>query len=269
MNGSSIQQPLQRATGHIKLSVRKNRLDRLYQSGSAKLLMPRTHSDVREAVLINTAGGMTGGDKYRNELTIKGSQLTVTSQTAERIYKSKRNPAEVSTLLNVSERSVMHWLPQETIFFNNARLSRNIELHMSSDSECLISESIVLGRHAMGESLSDCSITDNWRIYRDDELIHAEALRIKEDVPSILHSAAGLGGARIVTTILYLGPKTEQLAERLGRTLNHHPSNLGISCWSGKLIVRLAAQDVSTGKKDIVALLWKLRQQNIPRVWQT
>ncbi|MBT05963.1 MAG: urease accessory protein, partial [Rhodospirillaceae bacterium] len=113
------------------------------------------------------------------------------------------------------------------------------------------------------------SITDNWRIYRDDELIHAEALRIKEDVPSILHSAAGLGGARIVTTILYLGPKTEQLAERLGRTLNHHPSNLGISCWSGKLIVRLAAQDVSTGKKDIVALLWKLRQQNIPRVWQT
>jgi urease accessory protein len=231
--------------------------------------MPRTHRDVAEAVLINTAGGMTGGDKYRNDLTIKGSQLTVTSQTAERIYKSNRKPAEVSTLLNVSERSVMHWLPQETIFFNNARLARNIELHMSSDSECLISESIVLGRHAMGENLSDCSISDNWRIYREDELVHSEALRIKGDVPRVLHSTAGLGGARIVTTILYLGPKTEQLAERLGHTLNHYSSNLGISCWSGKLIVRLAAQEVSTGKKDTVALLCKLRQRDIPRVWQT
>ena len=269
MDGSTVQQPLQRATGHIRLSVRRNRLERLYQSGSAKLLMPRTHRDVAEAVLINTAGGMTGGDKYRNDLTIKGSQLTVTSQTAERIYKSNRKPAEVSTLLNVSERSVMHWLPQETIFFNNARLARNIELHMSSDSECLISESIVLGRHAMGENLSDCSISDNWRIYREDELVHSEALRIKGDVPRVLHSTAGLGGARIVTTILYLGPKTEQLAERLGHTLNHYSSNLGISCWSGKLIVRLAAQEVSTGKKDTVALLCTLRQRDIPRVWQT
>ena len=121
----------------------------------------------------------------------------------------------------------------------------------------------------MGENLSDCSITDNWRIYRDDELVHSEALRIKGDVPRILHSTAGLGGARIVTTILYLGPKTEQLAERLDRTLNHYPSNLGISCWNGKLIVRLAAQEVSTGKKDTVALLWELRQRDIPRVWQT
>ena len=269
MDGSIIQQPLQRATGNIRLSVNGNRLERLYQSGSAKLLMPRTHRDVAEAVLINTAGGMTGGDEYRNELTIKGSQLTVTSQTAERIYKSNREAAQVSTLLNVSERSVMHWLPQETIFFNNARLDRNIELHMSSDSECLISESIVLGRHAMGENLSDCSITDNWRIYRDDELVHSEALRIKGDVPRVLHSTAGLGGARIVTTILYLGLKTEQLAEQLGRTLNHYPSNLGISCWNGKLIVRLAAQEVSTGKEDTVALLCKLRQRDIPRVWQT
>ena len=126
MDGSTVQQPLQRATGHIRLSLNRNRLGCLYQSGSAKLLMPRTHRDIAEAVLINTAGGMTGGDEYRNELTIKGSQLTVTSQTAERIYKSNREAAQVSTLLNVSERSVMHWLPQETIFFNNARLARSI-----------------------------------------------------------------------------------------------------------------------------------------------
>lgn len=269
MDASTIQHSHQRATGHITLSVNLNRLERLYQSGSAKLLIPRTHRDIKEAVILNTAGGMTGGDKYTNDVTIKGSQLVVTSQTAERIYKSRMEPAEVSTHLKVSQGSLLHWLPQETIFFNESRLCRNIELHMSSDSECLVAETIVLGRHAMGESISGCNITDNWRIYRDAELIHAEALRIHEDVYSVLHSAAGLGGAKIVTTILYLGPKIDQLAAMLGQTLNHYHSQLGISCWNGKLIVRLASQDIFIGKKDAVALLCKLRQQDMPQVWQT
>ncbi len=268
MDGSTTQH-LQRAAGHIRLSVNQNRLVDLYQSGSAKLLMPRTYNDVSEAVLINTAGGMTGGDKYENHLALKGSKLAVTSQAAERIYKSRHGAAEVSTLLKVSEKSVLHWIPQETIVYNKSRLSRNIDLHMSSDSECIISESIVLGRHAMGESISDFSIKDNWRIYRDTKLIHAESLRINGDVDTILHSAAGFSGARIVTTILYLGPKAAQLANIASHASNNYPSKLAVSCWNKKVIIRLATRNPSTGRRDTMSLLRQLRQQDMPRVWQT
>ena len=42
----------------------RTRVERLYQEGAAKIRMPRTSSaDPLEAMLINTAGGLTGGDR--------------------------------------------------------------------------------------------------------------------------------------------------------------------------------------------------------------
>ena len=37
-------------------------LKELYQSGCAKLMLPKTYGKMTEAVLLNTAGGITGGD---------------------------------------------------------------------------------------------------------------------------------------------------------------------------------------------------------------
>ena len=58
---------LQRARGRAEVAVSwrrgRVRLDRLFQQGCAKALLPRTHGPVPEAVLINTSGGVTGGDR--------------------------------------------------------------------------------------------------------------------------------------------------------------------------------------------------------------
>ena len=58
---------LQRASGIGRISVgtRDGRtvLATLYQEGCAKIRLPNTHSPAVEAVLINTAGGLTGGDR--------------------------------------------------------------------------------------------------------------------------------------------------------------------------------------------------------------
>jgi urease accessory protein len=269
MDGSSIRHSLQRATGHISFVTDQNRVKRLYQSGSAKLLLPRTHRDMTEAVILNTAGGLTGGDEFKHHLTTRESQLVVTSQAAERIYKSSSGPVEINICLNASDGSVLHWLPQETIFFNKCRLNRNIELHMSADSECLISESMVLGRLAMGETITDCSISENWRIYRDDQLAHAESIRIKGDVNRIVDSAPGLGGAKMMTTILYLGPQAENLGNIILSTSRRCPSNCAVSYWNEKLVVRLVTDHVPTGRSDTMTLLCQLRQQEMPRMWQT
>jgi len=221
-----------------------------------------------EAVILNTAGGMTGGDQFKHHLTTRKSQLVVTSQTAERIYESSSGSVEIDICLNASDSSVLHWLPQETIFFNRSRLNRNLELRMSADSECLISESMVLGRLAMGETITECSISDNWRIYRNDQLAHAESIRIKGDVNRILNSAPGFGGARMVTTILYLGPRAEHLNNIMLSTSSRCPSNCAISYWADKLVIRLVSNHVPTGKNDTMALLSQLREHEMPRMWR-
>ena len=53
---------LQRAHGQIALTLCGNKLEELYQSGCAKLMLPKTYGEMTEAVMLNTAGGITGGD---------------------------------------------------------------------------------------------------------------------------------------------------------------------------------------------------------------
>ncbi|MEO1611859.1 MAG: urease accessory protein UreD, partial [Pseudomonadota bacterium] len=68
-----LKQP--RAIGEIAVSARlrdgASRLGRLRQAGCAKALTPRHPGDDCLAVTINTAGGLTGGDR----LSITGAAL--------------------------------------------------------------------------------------------------------------------------------------------------------------------------------------------------
>ena len=77
---------LQRARGSIDLAFKKQQIARMYQSGSSKILLPKTYTPLKEAVLINTAGGITGGDKFEIKLNIASSKIVATTQTAERLY---------------------------------------------------------------------------------------------------------------------------------------------------------------------------------------
>ena len=61
------------------------KLERFYQSGSAKIFMPKTYAQTIEVVLVNTAGGLTGGDEFGVRVGANGdTHLTVSTQTAER-----------------------------------------------------------------------------------------------------------------------------------------------------------------------------------------
>ena len=72
----------------IELNI-EGKLDRFYQSGSSKVFLPKTYAKTIEAVLVNTAGGLAGGDEFAWRLGANGNtHLTVSTQTAERIYRS-------------------------------------------------------------------------------------------------------------------------------------------------------------------------------------
>ena len=55
---------LQRAHGTIDLMMTDGNLKRFFQSGSAKVFIPKTYAQTIEVVLVNTAGGLTGGDEF-------------------------------------------------------------------------------------------------------------------------------------------------------------------------------------------------------------
>ena len=84
----------------------------------------KTYSDMMEAVILNTSGGMTDGDILNIDIEAEDCALVMTTQSAERVYRSGgTRSAKIKINLSVSNTADLHWLPQETIVFNDLNLN--------------------------------------------------------------------------------------------------------------------------------------------------
>lgn len=161
---------LQRAIGKAQVGFRRRGaetvLDHLYQSGCCKVRFPRLEPGRdTEAILINTTGGLTDGDVIETKIRWgAGTRASVASQAAERIYRSRHDPARITTNLTVAENATACWLPQETILFDQGQFERHTTITLAASARLLAVESIVFGRAAMGEAVASGRILDRWRL---------------------------------------------------------------------------------------------------------
>lgn len=237
--------------------------------GCGRCLLPRSYGAVPTAVVVNMAGGLTGGDGFALEAAVEpDARLVVTTQAAERIYRSIGGAAEISNRLRVGAGAALHWLPQETILFDHAGLARRLEVDLSADARFLGMETLVLGRRAMGEAVSHAEITDHWRIRRGGQLLHAEALRLGGDIGKLSPNRALLDGARAVATLVNVAPQAEALLETARALLPFNGVRAAASAWNGRLVVRWIAQDLMPLKAAQARFLAGFPEAAVPRVWQ-
>lgn len=162
----------QRARGAVDVAVSlregSTRLARLRQSGCLKCILPHVFRPDAEAVLVNTSGGVTGGDEIGVTATLgAGTQMSITTQAAERIYRTlDGTTGRVRTQIKVGTGAHLGWLPQETILFDRARLSRNLDITLGPDASLLLCEMLVFGRAAMGEQVRSLHLEDRISITR-------------------------------------------------------------------------------------------------------
>lgn len=271
---------LQRAYGRGEVSFRQigpsTALDRLYQEGQAKIRLPKTHGAAPVAVFLNTSGGVTGGDLVLSRVDWgAGTTATVTSQAAERIYKSSGAIGRIETTLTVGTAAHAEWLPQETILFDRSRLARRITADVADDAELLIVETTVFGRSAMGEIVRECELADHWRIRRNGRLVFADTLRVGGlgspdrlgNVETLFKGAATGAGAAATATILLVSPTAETRLEPLRALLEAVSSEAGASSWNGLLVTRFIAPSARDLRRDLVTVLEAFRGQALPRPW--
>ncbi|MTH76420.1 urease accessory protein UreD [Paracoccus aestuariivivens] len=240
------------------------RIGRLFQAGSAKAMLPPAPSC--EMVLLNTSGGLTGGD--RMEILVdqpSGSHLTVTTQTAERAYRSTTGRARVTSRFVVAAGAHLDLLPQETILFDRSALLRDQEIELSGDATCLWVETLILGRAAMGETVRTLDLTDRRRITRDGRPVFIENLRLDDTVLAQGNSAATLAGNRAFATLVLVATDA---ADRLGRARDAIGDCGAASAFDGKLVARLTAEDGWPLRQALMRLIRSIRPGPLPRVWQ-
>ncbi len=260
-----------RGTGRLVTQVRDGRthIAELYQEGCAKIRLPRTHSNALEAVLINSSGGVTGGDRLDwNLVAAPQSRLVVTSQACERVYKSTGADAVVSNTITIGADAHVDWLPQETILFEQSRLRRTLNVDLAEGASLTAVEAILLGREAMGEAARSALLNDNWRIHRNGQLIHAEANRLsaadlERDALSLL------AGNNAFATILFIGDSAAAKVETV-RALIPEGAKAAVSAINQRLTVRVLAPTGLALRRIITPIIAHLsRAGSLPRLWTT
>ncbi|TIN90934.1 urease accessory protein UreD [Mesorhizobium opportunistum] len=267
-------QPAQRAAGLAQLGCAsidgRTRLRRLYQDGSAKIRLPAVSAGPLEAVLINTAGGLTGGDRLGWDVDVgANASAAITTQACEKVYRAASDRADVSIKLTVGENGRLAWLPQETIVFDRAAFARTLDVELAAGAEALLVEATVFGRLAMGERAAQGNFHDRWRVRGNGSLIHAEDFRIGPDIAAILGRPAVAGGAIAVATLLLVSPRAEALLDPAREIIGDQG---GASVWSvgtsGKLLARLYAEDGYQLRQRLVPLVGLLNgEAGLPKLW--
>jgi urease accessory protein len=250
----------QRSEGSVTLRVGQRGLVRMREAGSAKVRFPFGGN---EAILINTSGGLAGGDRLSVDIGVEqDALLTVTTQAAERVYRTLGPAAQTNVRLSAARNAALFWLPQELILFDGASLSRTIDVDLAAGGRFLAVESIVLGRFAMGEIVTQARLRDRWRIRSEGKLMFADDVVIDGAPP---RTGATLSTARAFATMALVDPEAERLLDPLRGVLG---ASDGASAWSGKLVARLVAKDGLELRKTLIPALSVLAGRvPLPKVW--
>jgi len=272
---------LARSVGRVEITFERERgdscLKHLFQSGCGRVRFPSVDSQYApEAVLINTAGGLTGGDHMSYDLIVgDGANLTVTGQAAEKIYKSIGPDVLIDSNLNVGSNAYLEWLPQETILFDRARLKRINKIELTDTSKLLAVEATVFGRQAHGETVHEAALTDGWEIRRDGKLIWYDRFRLDGEMSQILSRPALLDGARAMATLIVMGPNQNEILGAVRDVEVEDATRIGATDLDGgPLVVRILDLKPQRMRKTLVKLIQIVREKltgeivPMPAVWE-
>ena len=250
----------QRAHGAVKLSLKSDGIDQLREAGAAKVRLP---PGANHAYLINTAGGLAGGDQFSYEFNLaQKTTLTVTSQSAERVYRTLGPSAKIETAIHLEADARFNWLPHETIIFDGASLDRQTAVDMAENARFLGLETTIFGREASGETISSVFFREQWNIKYGGKLIHSDIIKLEGALPN---SKATLGANRALATIILIDPNANIDLEKLRGKIWPYGD---VSAWNGKLVARLLAKDGMILKKAIVSALSVLASPTeLPKTW--
>ncbi|KIN61794.1 Urease accessory protein UreD [Sulfitobacter noctilucae] len=237
------------------------------QAGSLKLVFPRPATHALDAVIVNTAGGVTGGDRFSLTATAQaGTALHLTTQAAERAYRAEPGePGRITTRLAAEAGASVHWLPQETILFQGANLERRLSVDLAADARLLLCEPLVFGRRAMGETLNTARFNDRIEVRRNGQLHVLDATRMSGDIAAHLARRDIANGAAALAFVLYIAPDAEAHLAPVRALLG--PNSGASLLHPDTLVIRALAEDSFVLRQSLIPVLTQLSGGPLPRPW--
>ena len=231
------------------------------------MVFPRGGDGLRP-ILLNTAGGVTGGDRFALDLRVAArTHVSLTTQAAERVYRAlPEQTGRVQSTVRVEEGAGLHWLPQELILYNGCALQRRLAIDLADTARLLMVEPVVFGRTAMGEILHDGHFHDRIEVTRSGQPLYRDAVRLDGDLAAKLARAATSQGAAAMASGLYVAPDAEAMLDEVRRHLGAFG---GASLLRRDVLaLRLVAADSHILRQHLLPVLDLLSQSTLPISWR-
>ena len=224
------------------------------------------------AIMIHPPGGVVGGDRLRIDIEAgAATHALLTSPGAAKWYRANGKLSTQDVGIDVGRGAAIEWMPQETIFFNDARVQLTHTVELAADASYIGSEILCFGRSASGEVFDCGAITQHTRIRRGGRLLWWEQGTLRGDGPA-MHSVFGLNGASVCATLIGVGKPVPPVLIASIRALD--PA-LAITQIKNVFVARLLCSDSERARSIITGAWQQLRPHllgcaaPIPRIWNT
>jgi urease accessory protein len=229
--------------------------------------------EVCHVYLLHPPGCVVGGDSLGIDVRLgQGAKTLVTTPGATKFYRSAGARARQTQTLTVHDGARLEWLPQENIFFPGAEVELETRVELMGDARLALWEIQCLGRPVISEGFDSGHIDSRLSIFRDDQPLIAERLRVDAGNRAHLSLMAGLavGGTLLITD----AGEAEVVACR-DLLFASGTDYAGASLIEDILVVRYLGNSTERARRLFTGVWQKLRADTlgyppgVPRIWAT
>ncbi len=236
-----------------------------------KALYPE--GDVCHVYLLHPPGGVAGGDQLHVQAHLAAhTSALITTPGAAKFYRSVGPWAEQTQYLSV-DNGCLEWLPQENIFFPQAKAKLTTEVHLNQNARFIGWEINCLGRPVIQESFGAGKAIFQFRLYKDGLPLLLERLPVLDN--TMLNGVANLRGQPVFAS-LYATPTDDKMLHIARATLpEQYKNQCAITCVDEVLIARYLGNSTEIARQLFVKIWTALRplvlkrEACVPRIWLT
>ncbi|MCC7696675.1 urease accessory protein UreD [Janthinobacterium sp. EB271-G4-7A] len=231
---------------------------------------------VCHAIIIHPPGGVVGGDQLAVDATVgEGAHALLTSPGAAKWYRANGHVSGQHIMLRAASGAAIEWLPQESIFFDQACVRLRHEVELAADASYIGCDIVCLGRSASGEMFNTGSISQQVRIRRGGKLLWWEQ-GVLAAGGALMASPLGLGGHTVCATLIAIGtPVSAAVLAAVREIAVPDGAAFGATHMKSLVAVRLLCGDSEAARRIMLAA-WQLlrpamlgRDAVVPRIWNT
>lgn len=206
----------------------------VYFQGAFKVMRPIYHSDSGQVCyyILNPGGGYVNGDRYRMQISLREkAKLTLTTQSATKVYKTPTTYAYQETEFFLKEGSYLEYISDPLIAYRHARYKQKNVIYMDKGASLLYSDIITPGWSPDGERFSYDMVQLKNEIYMDNELVVYDHIKLNPSVQDIEGLGFMEGFSHLGSMIVVNEKVSSDLLDRLYHTvsLHTHNSTVGLS----------------------------------------